>query len=88
MTEKDNTGSIRITNKQIWEQLNEINKTLSLHNQRLEIHITSETSILKDHEDRIRKIEESVWKSSWTTSVITAVITAIIGTIIITAAGL
>jgi hypothetical protein len=87
MTDKDNTGSVRITNKQIYEGLNDINKSLALHNQRLELHIEHESRKLIDHEDRIRKIEESVWRSSWVTSIITALITAVVGAAIITTVG-
>jgi hypothetical protein len=87
MTEKENTGSVRITNKQIYEGLNDIIKTLALHNQRLELHIEHVDKKLGDHEKRIRKIEESVWRSSWVTSIITAVITAVVGAIILTTVG-
>lgn len=74
--DKNNTASVRISNKQIYEGLNDINKTLALHNQKLEIHIQNERQKLEDHENRIRKVEETMWRSSWITSVITAIITA------------
>ena len=77
MSNSENTGSVRITNKQIYEGLNEVNKTLALHNQKMELHTTAVEKKLTDHESRIRKVEENMWRSSWITSVITAVITAV-----------
>jgi endonuclease IV len=77
MTDNNNTGSVRITNKQIYEGLNDVNKTLALNNQKMDLHINHVEKKLGDHETRIRKVEESIWRSSWLTSVITAVITAI-----------
>ena len=77
MTENNNTESVRITNKQIYEGLNDINKTLALHNQKMELHTSAVEKRLTDHETRIRKVEESMWRSSWLTSVITAIITAV-----------
>lgn len=81
------TSSVRITNKQIYEGLHDINKNIALHNQRLELHIENETKTLNDHEARIREIEESVWRSSWVTSIITAVVTAAAGALLISIMG-
>lgn len=86
--EKEPTGTVRITNKLIYETLNSLNKTLALHNQKLELHIEHEGKTINDHEQRIRKVEELVWRSSWITSIITALITAVVGAGIITAVGL
>jgi hypothetical protein len=77
MSEKENTGSVRITNKQIYEGLNDVNKTLALNNQKMDLHINYVDKKLTDHENRIRKVEENMWRSSWLTSVITAIITAV-----------
>ena len=78
MAEKEqNTGNVRITNKQIYEGLNNITTSLALHSQKLDLHIQNDKSKLDDHEDRIRKIEETMWRSSWITSFITAIITAV-----------
>lgn len=85
--DKQNTGSVRISNKQIYEGLNDINKTLALHNQKLEIHIQNERQTLEDHENRIRKVEENMWRSSWVTSVLTASITAVIGALLLNLTG-
>lgn len=88
MAEKENTtGSVRITNKQIYEGLNDVNKTLALNNQKMDLHIKHVDRKLGDHETRIRKVEESMWRSSWVTSVITAIITALAVAIIINIIG-
>lgn len=78
MPNNENTSSVRITNKQIYEGLHDINTTLALHNQKMELHANVVEKKLHDHESRIRRVEETMWRSSWITSVITAVITALV----------
>jgi hypothetical protein len=68
----NNTSSSRITNKQVYDILYELKTEVKVMNQKLD----SEIKKVEDHEQRIRKIEETIWRSAWATSLITALLTA------------
>lgn len=70
--EENISPTIRITNKQVYELLNEIKTEVKLMNQKLD----GEIKKIEDHEQRLRKIEETIWRSAWITSLVTALLTA------------
>jgi len=74
----------RATNKQLLDVLYELKKEVALINQKLDNEIKKNDKLLADHESRIRKIEETVWRSAWVSSIVTALITTVTGGIIIT----
>lgn len=77
------SSSLRITNKQVYDLLNELSTEVKLINQKLDNEIVKNDKLIADHELRIRKIEETVWRSAWITSITTAIITSAAGAIII-----
>jgi uncharacterized membrane-anchored protein YhcB (DUF1043 family) len=69
MTTDDSTGSFRVTIRHVWEEQQEMKQLLlrlsdNLPNvaQKLEIHEKETAEILKDHEDRLRQVEQRLWK--------------------------
>lgn len=81
MSEQEDASSqtIRITNKQVYELLIEVKTEVKLMNQKLD----NEIKKIDDHEQRLRKIEETIWRSAWITSVITALVTALATAIVV-----
>jgi hypothetical protein len=80
MTPANNNSSARITNKQVYDILYELKTEVKVMNQKLD----NEIKKIDDHEQRIRKIEETVWRSAWATSLITALLTSGVTAAIIT----
>jgi hypothetical protein len=75
MSEYDNNNNNtqgRVTNKQVYDLLYELKTEVKVMSQKLD----NEIKKIEDHETRIRKIEETIWRSAWITSLVTALITA------------
>lgn len=81
----ENEKPLRITNKQVYDILNDVRTDIKLINQKLNTEIDKNQGILADHETRLRKIEETVWRSAWISGLISAVVTSAVGAILITA---
>ena len=69
MSEENGTSSFRITIRHVWEEQQEMKRMLQrvsdqLPNvaQKLEIHERETHKILTDHEDRLRQVEQRLWK--------------------------
>jgi hypothetical protein len=75
-----NNSSSRITNKQVYDILYELKTEVKVMSEKLD----NEIKKIEDHELRIRKIEEAVWRSAWLTSLITALVTSGATAIVIT----
>jgi len=65
----DSTGSFRVTIRHVWEEQQEMKRLLMrlsdhLPNvaEKLEIHERETGEILKDHENRLRQLEQRLWK--------------------------
>jgi hypothetical protein len=65
----DEGGSFRVTMRHLWEEQQEMKRLLlkvsdQLPNvaQKLEIHERDTHKILTDHENRIRQVEQRLWK--------------------------
>jgi hypothetical protein len=71
-TFKNNNSSSRVTNKQVYDLLYELKTEVKVMSEKLD----NEIKKIEDHEQRIRKIEETIWRSAWVTSLVTALITA------------
>ena len=67
-----NNNAARITNKQVYDLLYELKTEVKVMSEKLD----NEIKKIEDHETRIRKIEETIWRSAWVTSLVTALITA------------
>lgn len=67
-----NPQSPRVTNKQVYDLLYELKTEVKVMSEKLD----NEIKKIEDHETRIRKIEETIWRSAWVTSLVTALITA------------
>jgi hypothetical protein len=81
---EENDKPLRITNRQVYDILNDVRTDIKLINQKLNTEIAKNDNLLADHEARIRKIEETVWRSAWISGLISAVITSAVGAILIT----
>jgi Mg2+ and Co2+ transporter CorA len=69
MTDDNGTGSFRITMRHVWEEQQEMKRLLlrladHLPNvaEKLEIHEKETHQILTDHENRLRQVEQRLWK--------------------------
>jgi Mg2+ and Co2+ transporter CorA len=69
MTDDNATGSFRITMRHVWEEQQEMKRLLlrladHLPNvaEKLEIHEKETHQILTDHENRLRQVEQRLWK--------------------------
>ena len=65
----DSTGSFRVTMRHVWEEQQEMKRLLQKLSdqlptvaQKLEIHERETGEILKDHENRLRQVEQRLWK--------------------------
>jgi uncharacterized membrane-anchored protein YhcB (DUF1043 family) len=65
----DATGSFRVTMRHVWEEQQEMKRLLQKVSdqlptvaQKLEIHERETGEILKDHENRLRQVEQRLWK--------------------------
>jgi uncharacterized membrane-anchored protein YhcB (DUF1043 family) len=65
----DSTGSFRVTMRHVWEEQQEMKRLLQKVSdqlptvaQKLEIHERETGEILKDHENRLRQVEQRLWK--------------------------
>jgi uncharacterized membrane-anchored protein YhcB (DUF1043 family) len=63
------TGSFRVTMRHVWEEQQEMKRLLQKVSdqlptvaQKLEIHERETGEILKDHENRLRQLEQRLWK--------------------------
>lgn len=79
-TSNNNNNSVRVTNKQVYDLLYELKTEVKVMSEKLD----NEIKKIEDHELRIRKIEEAVWRSAWATSLITALVTSGATAIVIT----
>lgn len=64
--------TVRVSTKQLYDLLNEVKTEVKVMSQKLD----NEIKKIEDHENRIRKIEETIWRSAWMTSLLSAVITS------------
>lgn len=71
-TQNNPNNNGRITNKQVYDILYELKTEVKVMSEKLD----NEIKKIEDHEIRIRKIEEAIWRSAWTTSLITALVTS------------
>lgn len=79
----ENNNSNRVTNKQIADAIQSLTIRVEVMSAKLDNEITKTEKVITDHETRIRRIEESFWKTAWVPSIITAVLTTTIGGIIV-----
>jgi hypothetical protein len=80
MSSNNSQNSGRITNKQVYDILFELKTEVRVMSEKLD----NEIKKIEDHENRIRKIEEVIWRSAWITSLVTAVVTAAATGVVIT----
>lgn len=66
--DNEDNKPVRITQKEIYEKLNNIEREV--------ITLANLERDVADHETRIRELEKAVWKSSWISGLISAVITS------------
>jgi uncharacterized membrane-anchored protein YhcB (DUF1043 family) len=66
---EETTGSFRVTMRHVWEEQQEMKRLLQKVSdqlptvaQKLEIHERETGEILKDHENRLRQLEQRLWK--------------------------
>jgi hypothetical protein len=72
MTTQNENNTTRVTNKQVYDILYELKTEVKVMSEKLDNQIKK----VEDHEVRIRKVEETLWRSAWITSLVTALITA------------
>jgi uncharacterized membrane-anchored protein YhcB (DUF1043 family) len=65
----EETGSFRVTMRHVWEEQQEMKRLLQKVSdqlptvaQKLELHERETAEILKDHESRLRQVEQRLWK--------------------------
>jgi uncharacterized surface protein with fasciclin (FAS1) repeats len=79
MSPENASGGVRISQKEIYGMLLEIDKKVSdlaMTKIALEDHKEDTTDRLEDHETRIRIVERAVWRASALTGIISSILTA------------
>lgn len=73
----------RITNRQVYDLLHELKTEVSIMKHKLDNEITKNDRLLQDHESRLRKMEETIWRSAWVSGLISALATAVVGGVLV-----
>lgn len=64
----NDSGSVRINSKHIYEVVTRMEREV--------IQLLEVKEKVEDHENRLREIEKTVWKSSWVSGLVAAVVTS------------
>jgi hypothetical protein len=73
----DNKSTPRITNKQVYDILHEVKTTIAITSHKVDSEINKNEKAIYDHEIRLRKLEENMYKNAWVAGFASSIFTAI-----------